>query len=156
MGSKVIIPDIETAVFDGRDTIMPITGAEQVRMVIFYDSTVCSSCKVSQIWNWEKVITTSKALRGKFAPVFIFSPGEGNVAQLKVSLRTYPFEWPVFIDSTGEFVKQNPHIPADNRLHTFLLDGNDEVILVGDPTGNEKLWELYKTTIKEILGDDGQ
>jgi hypothetical protein len=53
------------------------------------------------------------------------------------------------------FVKFNPYIPTDPRLHTFLLDRDGKVVLVGDPANNHELWELYKTTITELVENNG-
>jgi len=47
----------------------------------------------------------------------------------------------------GSFERLNPHLPKDERFHTFLLDENNKVILVGYPVNNPKLKELY---LKEL------
>lgn len=38
--------------------------------------------------------------------------------------------------------------------HTFLLDRQNRVVLVGNPIGNERLWELYKKEIREQAKHD--
>jgi hypothetical protein len=54
---------------------------------------------------------------------------------------------PVIYDSTGVFIKQN-NLPEEQRYHTFLLDKNKKILLVGSPIGNDKLWDMYKEIIK--------
>ena len=39
----------------------------------------------------------------------------------------------------------------DTRLHSFLLDKDNRVVLTGNPIGNEPLWELYKEQIRELI-----
>jgi len=46
------------------------------------------------------------------------------------------------------FIKENPHIPLKGIYHTFLLDENDSVILVGDPFKNEKMEKLLQKVIE--------
>jgi hypothetical protein len=36
-------------------------------------------------------------------------------------------------------------------MHTFLLDENNKVVLVGSPIRNEMLWELYKELIQSQI-----
>jgi hypothetical protein len=57
--------------------------------------------------------------------------------------------------TTPAFPRANPHIPTDERLHTFLLDRDGKVVLVGDPANNSELWELYKKTITELVENNG-
>lgn len=152
---EIKIPNIEQCMYGGKDTVMHITNDALARMVIFYDSTVCSSCQVSRIWEWEDVVGLSKATNGKFAPVFVFNPPKGKVNELRIALKSYPFKYPIFIDEDGEFVKQNPELPANTLLHTFLIDKNNNVTLVGKPTGNDQLWELYKSTIRDLVNNNG-
>ncbi|MDR3093410.1 MAG: hypothetical protein LBU62_02055, partial [Bacteroidales bacterium] len=58
---------------------------------------------------------------------------------------------PVYIDKESFFHKKNPNIPSDERMHTFLLDENNKVVLVGSPIRNEMLWELYKELIQSQI-----
>ena len=37
-------------------------------------------------------------------------------------------------------------------LHTFLLDENNEVFVVGNPLENEKIERMFWRTVKEKLG----
>lgn len=152
---EINIPDIQQCMYAGQDTTMNIVNDAYAKMVIFYDSTVCSSCQMSRIWEWEDVVGLSKATNGKFSPVFVFNPPKGKINELKIALKTYPFKYPVFLDEDGEFIKHNPELPANTLLHTFLVDKNNKVVLVGKPVGNEQLWELYKSTIRDLVNNNG-
>lgn len=59
-------------------------------------------------------------------------------------------------DSTAAFVRANPVVPQNEHYHTFLLDRDDRVVLVGSPVGNPRMWELYKRTIEELTGNGGR
>jgi len=43
-------------------------------------------------------------------------------------------------------------LPKDNLLHTFLLDENNNVILVGNPVRNKKIKEMFYKIVEEKLG----
>ena len=54
------------------------------------------------------------------------------------------------IDSTNQFIRQNVIIPSDALFHTFLLDEQNRIIVVGNPLFNDKLWNLYYSEIQRI------
>lgn len=103
------------------------------------------------MYEWQEVIATSIGLKHKFNAIFIFSPKRGTEFQLITSLKAAQLDYPVFLDSGGLFLKRNPRIPSGEMYHTFLLDRQNRVVLVGNPIGNERLWELYKKEIKNII-----
>lgn len=155
---QITIPDIESAYYNGQDTIIPMgTFGAPARMIIYYDSLLCGSCHVNKLWEWSDVVTHSTALRGKFKPIFIFSPAKGKVNEVRVSLRSYQdiLDWPVYLDGEGLFPGKNSELPANHNMHTFLLDKNNKPVLVGNPVGNEKLWNLYKDSIRKLIDNDG-
>ena len=45
-----------------------------------------------------------------------------------------------------------PQLPSNPMLHTFLLDENNEVLVVGTPLENEKIDRMFWRTVKEKLG----
>lgn len=55
-------------------------------------------------------------------------------------------------DTTGVFHRTTPQLPSNPMLHTFLLDENNEVLVVGNPLDNEKIDRMFWRTVKEKLG----
>jgi len=80
---------------------------------------------------------------------------DGREMEVRRALQFYNFEWPVFIDSSQEFIALNPELPEIKHLHTFLLDQNNRVVLIGEPLHNPELWRLYVSTIMELINNDG-
>jgi hypothetical protein len=140
---QVVLPD-STTVFNAQN-----------KLVIWFDSTECGSCRMSRMfeWNDDPAVQYAQGLKGKFDVVFIFSPKQEDVHSLTLNLKNYDVSFSVIIDEAGDFPRLNPHIPADKRLHAFLLDKDNRVILVGNPLGNEKLWELYKEQIRTLINE---
>lgn len=49
----------------------------------------------------------------------------------------------ISIDIAKIFSHINPNIPSETKYHTFLIDENDKVVLVGNP--------LTKTKIRDVM-----
>jgi len=134
-----------------------LAGANEglARLVVYVDSLSCSPCAVTQMYKYNEVIDLYEKTKGAFYPLFIFSPSHDGLQETETSLQLYRLNYPILLDDEGMFSAANPHIPADSRFHTFLLDKKGEVILVGDPVKNPDLWELYKTAIAELIENGG-
>lgn len=58
------------------------------------------------------------------------------------------FRHTIYLDSKGEFERINK-LPQDHIFHTFLLDGDNKIRLIGSPLYNTTFWNRYKTRIQE-------
>ena len=58
------------------------------------------------------------------------------------------FSTQVYLDSVNIFEHQNQHIPSDVLFHTFLLDENMNVVLVGDPIRNKEINKIFWDILK--------
>jgi hypothetical protein len=141
-GQQVVFPD-STNVFNAQN-----------KLIIWFDSTECVSCRMNQLyeWDYDPVVRYTQVLEGHFDMIVIFSPKKKDVQYFQFNIKRYIVSFPVIVDE-GVFPKLNPHIPADKRLHAFLLDKNNKVVMVGNPLGNEKLWELYKDQIRTLVNE---
>lgn len=61
------------------------------------------------------------------------------------------FDYPILLDTIGEFKMLNPHLPQNTLLHSFLLNEKNEVILVGNPSQNKKIQELFYQLVEKNL-----
>ena len=122
------------------------------KMVVLFDSTTCASCELAHLWEWDEVSSISDETQNKFTTVFIFSPGKKDIISVKRSLENIQSnKIRAIIDEDQEFIRLNPFIPKENTFHTFLLDSENNILLVGNPVKNDKLWNLYKSTIKTTI-----
>jgi len=69
-----------------------------------------------------------------------------NRKELGLLLRRERLEQVVFVDRDGSLAQTN-RFPKDMAYQCFLLDGNNRVLAIGNPTLNPKLWDLYKAII---------
>ena len=49
----------------------------------------------------------------------------------------------IYLDSANVFARQNQHVPNDVLFHTFLLDEDLNVVIVGDPVRNEEINKIF-------------
>lgn len=147
VGTKITIPENLQGNFMGRDTLLLIPDAP-MRMIVWFDSLGCSSCQINRMREWNDIVLYADRIGEVFDPVFVFSPKVADRYSIRIALRTVFFDHPVYIDEAGLFPKNNPQIPSDNRMHTFLIDADNQVVLVGNPVKNATLWDLYKEQIR--------
>lgn len=148
----IIIPDIHPVLYNNCKTNISNLTAPSRKMVIYIDSSECASCSIKQMNGWDSVISKTIEFADKINFYFIFAPKKIDVITVKRTLIAEGFKHPVLIDTLRQFEKLNPHLPKNKALHTFLLDENNNVILVGNPLHNKKIEEMFYKIVEEKLG----
>ena len=124
-------------------------------MVVYFDAETCASCALSRIWEWDDMSLLTQNSSGKFQVLFIFTPKQDDVKVVKQAFRKMRMENKlVYIDDRQYFTTKNPNIPKEPLYHTFLLNRENKIVLVGNPVYNDKLWNLYKTLISQLMEND--
>ena len=153
--TNVVIPDGLRQMVMRWDSVALNLSVGEAKLVVYVDSVVCSSCRIDQMFDYEEIINYREEIGGGFIPIFLFAPPRTKIDEVLRTLESTQFNYPILLDEAHVFSQANPHLPADSRLHTFLLDKNGKVVLVGDPVNNPPLWELYKTTITTLIENGG-
>ena len=150
---SIIIPtDAKMTVF-GRDSIIPSFMGSELKLIVYSDSIVCSPCAIEYMYLWEDFFEYAEGHNNRLKYYFIFTPKKNDDYSVRFALKKSKFYYPVILDSKGEFAKLNPHLPKNKVLHTFLLDKDNNVVLVGSPLNNPKIETLFKTTVDNLLSD---
>ena len=105
------------------------------------------------MYKWNNFLKEVETFNRKIKVYFIFSPQRKNIDIFYFLITTNPPASPIFVDTTNVFLRSNPHIPKNPALHTFLLDENNKVILVGNPLENKHIEEMFWRIVKEKLGE---
>ena len=151
--TEIILPDTSSLFNKALDSINLNIPA---KMVVYFDAETCASCALSRIWEWDEVSHITQASNGKYQTLFIFTPKQKDLSTVKRVFQGMHMENKlVYIDDRQDFITNNPTIPEDAMFHTFLLDRKNKIVLVGNPVHNEKLWELYKNTIDQLIKNEG-
>lgn len=62
--------------------------------------------------------------------------------------RRYPI--PVYIDQNDIYSNKKSLVPSDRRYHSWLLDADNRIVLVGNPSNNNRLMSLYDSVIDRL------
>ena len=101
---------------DGWNTDPP-HGHKGLKLIIYSDSTVCSSCRLRNIHLWDDWVIKTEAYRDILDICFIFSPTLKDINNFRLAMRTYAPDYPVYVDSLSIFRKANPHLPTPPVPH---------------------------------------
>lgn len=130
--------------FAGRDTAY--IDAPVNKLIIFVDSLSCSSCMISKLGQYLEVNDTLSSKNSQM--LVILHPPKKYQEEVISKLRRERFPFWCIVDLESEFIRKNTAIPENPLLHTFTLNRDDNVILVGDPTKNEKIWDLFHRVLE--------
>lgn len=121
-----------------------ILGHHKYSLVVFVDSVTCSPCFWKQMPQWQSIVDSVNNHNVDISFAFVFHVKRKNRDRFIESMQQDTlFKYPVYLDTTGVFLKNNPNITQNKLLHTFLLDQNNRVILIGDPVQNRKIRDLF-------------
>lgn len=135
----------------GRDTVVTDYTDALLRMVVYVDSSECSSCALDRMFTWNDAIRDAGRYNGRLRHLFIVAPRKEQMEDVYLSLEYSGLKSPVYVDTAYVFRQENPHIPAAGMYHVFLLDRNDSVLLVGNPLNNPKIDKIFKRTVTSII-----
>ena len=101
----------------------------------------CSGCELNHFSDW--------AALGNYVDIndvtylFIVSPKKKELTYIIEKVRRDTlFNDRIYIDAVGLFERSNSRLPRNKLLHTFLIDGKGQVVLVGSPINNSKMRKM--------------
>lgn len=139
---SIIESDMECWVPDS--SRFPVSDTKKdYTMVVYVDSTQCTPCFISRLTDWNEFVSFEKNKKYSVDFVFILETSPDMMESTVGNLEKSTFRHPVYIDSKCSFRKENPHIPQGIMYHTFLLDKENKVIMVGNPCTSKEIKELF-------------
>ncbi|GHV28183.1 hypothetical protein FACS1894176_10620 [Bacteroidia bacterium] len=138
---------------DTTATICNELFSKEYKVLLYVDSMGCTECRL-KLLNWKQLIEESAtSFNDKLNFLFFFQPKSKK--EISLLLNRDKFDYPVFIDMNGSLNRLN-QFPATTAYQCFLLDKNNKVVLIGNPTTNPKIWELYKQMISGEVATNTQ
>jgi len=149
-GKKIFFPEGIPCQFLGRDTVcINPNNPTKYKVLLYVDSTGCSGCKM-KLFEWKKLIDdVDSLLSDEIDFLFFVQPQKSNLKELNWTIRENNFQYPIFMDIENEINKIN-NFPSEQIFQCFLLDKDNKVVLIGNPTINPQIWELYKQQISGV------
>ena len=124
----------------------------KIKLVVYTDTATCSSCALRKMHLWNGILTDLALYKGAIQCCFIFRPLPKDMGAFRLAIKQITASAPLYVDSLGILEKVNPQIPSNPDLHTFLLDENNNVLVVGNPVCNENIEEMFLQIVEEKLG----
>ena len=136
------------------DSILEISPWKKAKMklVHYIDSATCSSCYLQKAATNEFLNSMERLSKKEFYNVFIINPDKKTRTRIEDDFKEKQIPSTVFLDSANIFMELNPNIPSESMFHTFLLDENNKVILVGNPMVNQQVEDMMLAVIEKELG----
>lgn len=150
MQSDVVVLPLDSMNNTGVSPCVP--RLDGYKFIVYSDSSDCSSCSLRKLYQWDELSELSKRYGDGVQFIFIFSPSKKNQGLFELAIRNVLSSSLIYMDTINIFSRLNPHIPGERRFHTFLLDEDNNVLLVGNPLENEKIKELFWQIVEERLG----
>ncbi len=139
--------------WNGKDTVVSEERYDtDFKLVVYSDTVACSSCGLKTMYLWDGLIHDLESYGKSVSLCFIFMPLQKDLEEFYFTMRTMAPLLPVHVDTAGIFIRENPHIPREAVYHTFLLDKDNRVVLVGNPSRSEKIKEMFWQIVEEKLG----
>jgi hypothetical protein len=132
----------------GKDMTCVDLYSDNCKIMLYVDSLGCTSCRL-KLSEWKKIMTEADTVfTQKPEFIFFFQPKKKDEKELAFIFRRNGFRHPVFVDKENEIGNLN-RFPSNPEYQCFLLDKNNRVIIVGNPTINPGIWTLFKKIIIE-------
>lgn len=104
--------------------------------------------------DWSQLDIVDAFQKGVIRYLFIVAPKKNQRAKiLNIIKKDTLFNAYIYVDTTNIFERNNPRLPANKLLHTFLINSQGNVELIGNPITN---MEIKKLLIKMINNKKGK
>lgn len=133
--------------FNIQDTIIDTKLMYSDYAIITYiDSTGCTPCKM-KLSLWDETISELQSCYDTDISLIMIlnTPDTRDVNYI---LKRDNFNHIVCIDFDNIFFKKNK-LPKNEDYHTFIIDSNNKIIGVGNPSTNPKILEFYKQILEQ-------
>jgi hypothetical protein len=145
IGSEIQFDGLLSFNMPDGETLASMLKDAQNSIIVYIDSSSCEDCSISRALNIRGFeLELKQKLIGDIPFLFIFNTQD--IWTLEKRLHDFGFYHYYFVDYESTFLRKNK-IPADKRFHTFLLDENNKVVLVGNPSTNQKVRDLYNKVL---------
>lgn len=128
-----------------QDSLWQLMLDKDFKLLTIIDTNSCTGCHL-KLHEWNKLIKEMDTINPNVAFLFVVHVKDYTIVD--VLKKRNKFTYPIFYDYKNKIGKLND-FPQAPRFQTFLLNKNNKVILLGNPIGSHRMWELYKKVLSE-------
>lgn len=127
------------------------TLAADLKLIIYVDSSNCSPCIINRMYKWNYLIDKARECHNAVNFIFIFDPKEEQVEDAHLAVESSGLKNRIYLDTAHVFIHENEFIPKEEMFHTFLVDKNGRIIMIGNPQANKNVEKIFLNTIKKKI-----
>lgn len=149
LSNPVVFPDSFVRI-DGTSESRSVLSMAKARLVVYIDSSSCSSCNLNRLARFSQYAALSRT-DPEFEMIVLLWPDSETrlMVENDIDHRNFPFD--VFVDYDGSFSESNPNHPGrDVRFNCFLIDEKNVPVMVGDPTSGKHIESLFKEQYNKL------
>lgn len=141
IGKEILLPEDLPCLYMGQDTLCPPPSLKPFKVLVYTDSIGCTSCQLN-LQLWQVFMEDAESVApGQVDFLFYFQPK--NKKELSHLLRRERMQQTVFVDTEQRLPRIN-NFPDNIAYQCFLLDQDNKVLSIGNPTLNPEIWNIYK------------
>lgn len=148
--SHIVLPERVTCVNEGEVFPMPDSLREKTKFIVYVDSTGCSRCRISRFVRYVDIFRLSDETQA-FVPILLVSTRKQDREDMIEHLLQIELPLPVFFDDESAYLQDNPAVLVGGKSIAVTVDGAGKVLLVGDPSEDEKLMAKFRHEIVDNL-----
>lgn len=145
IGKEIVIDSLNLFSFD--TIAYKSMFSKPLKLIVYTDSASCSVCQM-RLPEWRIKIRELNKYQNSIEVIFIVNTSQCEI--IRENARMVGLKNTILYDTTNLF-KKNNELSENLKLHTFLLNEENHIILIGSPINNDKMWDMYKETIKMKL-----
>lgn len=115
-----------------------------MKVVSYIEDVKCTECAVKMITEWVDCVNN---LSSDVEYVIVFGGMKNDVFEKELNHLATKCQ---IISYSSDIFKIHNKLDVLARNRTFLLNKKNEIVLVGEPFGNEKMKLLYSATIRSL------
>lgn len=118
------------------------------KVVVYIDSANRTPCDIDRLYEWNAIM---KEMEEYADFIFIVSAKPEQIEDSYLSIASCGLLDVVYLDTAQVFWANNRFLPEDDKYHTFLINKDNEIAVLGSPLRNQRIKELMKRCISENL-----
>lgn len=134
--------------FDSTEVMYPSRSLQaskkhpEVQLVFFFDHIGCTACEISKLAEYELEYMNSPTFENvKF--VYIVTVKSESKNKIYSMFCRYRIKGALYIDTCNKFIQANPYFPLNPLFHTFMVDENGRILIVGNPFTNNVIMNMW-------------
>lgn len=150
LGREIVIPDGLECRIQNTPIDYDMSEADY-KIITYIDSAGCVPCRM-KLSFWNDIIDEFRSLDG-IEVGFLMILNTRQLEEMTEVLVNDKFLHPVCFDSESLFENANS-LPSRDSYHTFLLNADNEIVAVGNPSSNPKVKDIYRQVITSDIDNN--